>query len=105
EVQPLGKFLALQRGHDLTERDRRRGDITVMGSAGPNGFHDTALVKGPGVVLGRSGASFGQAHYCVKDFWPHNTALYVTDFIGNDRLFAFDLLKSINFSRHNSGGA
>lgn len=76
-----------------------------MGSAGQNGFHDTALAKGPGVVLGRSGASFGQAHYCDKDFWPHNTALYVTDFHDNDQLFVFYLLKSLDFSRHNSGGA
>ena len=76
-----------------------------MGSAGQNGFHDTAIAKGPGVVLGRSGASFGQAHYCEKDFWPHNTALYVTDFHGNDPLFAFYFLRSIDFTRHNSGGA
>jgi type I restriction enzyme S subunit len=101
----LGKFLALQRGHDLTERDRRPGNIPVMGSAGPNGFHDTALVRGPGIVLGRSGASFGQAHYCPSDFWPHNTALYVTDFFGNDRRFAFYFLQAIDFTRHNSGGA
>jgi type I restriction enzyme S subunit len=76
-----------------------------MGSAGQNGFHDTALARGPGVILGRSGASFGQAHYCEKDFWPHNTALYVTDFRGNDPLFVFYFLKSIDFTRHNSGGA
>jgi type I restriction enzyme, S subunit len=76
-----------------------------MGSAGENGFHDTALVNGPGVVLGRSGASFGQAHFCKTDFWPHNTALYVTDFRGNNRLFTFYALKAIDFSRHNSGGA
>lgn len=76
-----------------------------MGSAGPNGFHDVAIVRGPGVVLGRSGASFGQAHYCTADFWPHNTALYVTDFFENDPLFAFYFLKGIDFSRHNSGGA
>jgi type I restriction enzyme S subunit len=76
-----------------------------MGSAGQNGFHDTAIAKGPGVVLGRSGASFGQAHYCEKDFWPHNTALYVTDFHGNDPLFVFYFLRSIDFTRHNSGGA
>jgi type I restriction enzyme S subunit len=105
EVKPLGKFVALQRGHDLTERQRQRGEVPVMGSAGPNGFHDTALVRGPGVVLGRSGASFGQAHYCASDFWPHNTALYVTDFFGNHPLFSFYFLKSIDFSRHNSGGA
>ena len=101
----LGNFIALQRGHDLTWRDRRQGNVPVMGSAGQNGFHDTAIAKGPGVVLGRSGASFGQAHYCEQDFWPHNTALYVTDFRGNHPLFVFYFLRSIDFSRHNSGGA
>jgi len=93
----LGNFIALQRGHDLTWRDRRDGDVPVMGSAGQNGFHDTAIAKGPGVVLGRSGASFGQAHYCERDFWPHNTALYVTDFRGNHPLFVFYFLSSIDF--------
>ncbi len=105
EVTRLGQFVALRRGHDLTERARRKGEIPVLGSAGLNGFHDTALVRGPGLVLGRSGASFGQAHYCSADFWPHNTALYVTDFFGNYPLFAFYFLKSIDFSRHNTGGA
>jgi type I restriction enzyme S subunit len=101
----IGGFVTLKRGHDLTWRDRRDGDIPIMGSAGPNGFHDTALAKGPGVVLGRSGASFGQAHYCELDFWPHNTALYVTDFKGNDPLFVYYLFSLIDFSSHNSGGA
>ena len=105
DAEKLGNFVLLQRGHDLTWRDRRKGDVPVMGSAGQNGFHDTAIAKGPGVVLGRSGASFGEAHYCEKDFWPHNTALYVTDFRGNDPLFVFYFLKSIDFTRHNSGGA
>ncbi|WP_369721122.1 restriction endonuclease subunit S [Bradyrhizobium sp. LLZ17] len=105
EVEKLGNFISLQRGHDLTWRDRRSGEIPVMGSAGQNGCHDTAIAKGPGVVLGRSGASFGQAHYCEHEFWPHNTALYVTDFRGNDPLFVFYFLKAIDFSRHNSGGA
>jgi len=105
EVKSLGDFLALRRGHDLTESDRRSGNVPVLGSGGPNGFHDIALVKGPGLVLGRSGASFGQAQYCDQDFWPHNTVLYVTDFYGHDRAFAFYLLKSINFTRYNSGGA
>ncbi len=76
-----------------------------MGSAGQNGFHDTALAKGPGIVIGRSGASFGQVHYSSTDYWPHNTALYVTDFKGNDPRFAFYFLKLIDFSRYNSGSA
>lgn len=101
----LGEFVALQRGHDLTETERRVGDVPVMGSAGQNGFHDTALAKGPGIVVGRSGASFGQVHFSPVDYWPHNTALYVTDFKGNDERFAFFLLKAIDFSGYNSGSA
>ena len=101
----LGDFLSLQRGHDLTEPERRAGSIPVMGSAGPNGLHDTALAKGPGIVIGRSGASFGQVHLSKCDFWPHNTALYVTDFKGNDPLFAYYFLKTIDFTRFNSGSA
>ncbi len=101
----LGEFVGLQRGHDLTDGERRSGNVPVMGSAGMNGYHDTAKAKGPGVVVGRSGASFGQVHYCQTDYWPHNTALYVTDFHGNDTRFTYYFLKSIDFSRYNSGSA
>lgn len=105
ECTTLGSFISLRRGHDLTARERKPGQVPVMGSAGQNGVHDTAIAKAPGIVLGRSGASFGQAHFCDEDFWPHNTALYVTDFRGNDELFAFYFLKALDFTRHNSGGA
>ncbi len=101
----LGEFVSLQRGHDLTDPERRSGKVPVMGSAGQNGFHDTALAKGPGVVIGRSGASFGQVHFSEKDYWPHNTCLYVTDFHGNDPRFAYYFLSSINFAGYNSGSA
>lgn len=105
ELETLGEFISLRRGHDLTEQQRRRGDVPVMGSAGQNGFHNTAIVKGPGIVIGRSGASFGRVHYCEVDYWPHNTALYVTDFHSNYPRFVYYFLRAIDFSRHNSGGA
>jgi type I restriction enzyme, S subunit len=105
DSENLGNFISLQRGHDLTWRDRQNGEVPVIGSAGHNGFHNMAIASGPGVILGRSGASFGQAHYCKQDFWPHNTALYVTDFKDNDPLFVFYFLTAFDFSRHNSGGA
>jgi type I restriction enzyme S subunit len=104
-VLPLGEIVDLRRGHDLTWRDRRRGDVPVMGSAGENGRHNMALAAGPGVVLGRSGASFGQAHFCEVDYWPHNPALYVTDFRGTDPRFIFYYLSAVDFTRHNTGGA
>jgi len=101
----LGEFVTLQRGHDLTDAKRRPGTVPVMGAAGQNGFHDKAIAEGPGIVVGRSGASFGQVHYCETDFWPHNTGLYVTDFQGNIPRFAFYFLKALDFSRYNSGRA
>lgn len=101
----LGEFVTLQRGHDLTDTERRLGTVPVVGAAGQNGFHNKAMAKGPGIVVGRSGASFGQVHYCPTDFWPHNTGLYVTDFRGNNPRFAFYLLKALDFSRYNSGSA
>ena len=101
----LGEFVALQRGHDLTDPERRPGRIPVMGSAGQNGFHDTARAKGPGIIIGRSGASFGQVHFSSTDYWPHNTGLYVTDFKDNDPYFAYYFLKAIDFTGYNSGSA
>ncbi|MDQ3070731.1 MAG: restriction endonuclease subunit S [Acidobacteriota bacterium] len=97
--------MRIQRGHDLTETERREGRVPVVGSAGANGFHDVALAAAPGVVIGRSGASFGQVHLCREDYWPHNTALYVTDFLGNDPRFTYYFLKGLDFSRYNSGSA
>ena len=105
ETKKLGEFVRLQRGHDLTEHERHPGAVPVMSAAGQYGFHDTAIAVGPGVVIGRSGASFGQVHWCGTDYWPHNTALYVTDFCGNDPRFAFYFLKAQDFSRFNTGGA
>lgn len=101
----LGDLIAIQRGHDLTETERRPGMVPVFGSAGQNGFHDKALAPAPGVVIGRSGASFGQISYCQVPYWPHNTTLYVTDFKGNDPRFVYYCLKGMDFSHYNSGSA
>jgi type I restriction enzyme S subunit len=47
----------------------------------------------------------GAVNYCREPFWPHNTTLYVTDFLGNDPLFAYFLLGSIKFRSYDSGSA
>jgi type I restriction enzyme S subunit len=101
----LGDVLELQRGYDLPESVRRPGTVPVIGSAGITGFHDTVRVRGPGVTIGRSGASFGKATYVRNDFWPHNAALYVKDFKGHDVQWVRYLLESIDFSSMNSGSA
>lgn len=101
----LGDFVRLQRGHDLTASEQRPGLVPVMGSAGPNGTHSKARAKGPGVVVGRSGASIGRVHFSAVDYWPHNTCLYVTDFLGNHPRFAYYLLQTLDLAGYNSGSA
>lgn len=101
----LAEVVALQRGHDLPTQDRRDGNVPIVGSFGITGWHDTAKASGPGVTIGRSGASFGTAAYVATDFWPLNTCLYVTDFKGNDPRYVYALLHSIDFSGYNSGSA
>jgi type I restriction enzyme S subunit len=101
----LEEFVTLQRGHDLTEAQRQPGDIPVMGSAGLAGYHNKAKTKGPGVTIGRSGVgAMGMVNFCSVDYWPHNTVLYVTNFHGNNELFVYYLLSSINFRTYDSGG-
>ncbi len=101
----IGQFLTLQRGYDLTEDERELGNIPVFGAAGKNGFHNKALASAPGIVVGRCGGSFGQVYFANEDFWPHNTAMFVTDLKGNDPQFAYYLLKNLDFTKLNSGSA
>lgn len=101
----LGDLVQLQRGYDLPAQDREDGTVPVMGGGGQNGFHSEHRVKGPGVVIGRSGAGFGNAFYCDQDFWAHNTALFVKDFNGNDVRYVFHFLDNFDFEKYNSGGA
>ena len=102
---PLGEFVSLQRGHDLPDERRQPGRVPVLGSFGITGWHNTAKANGPGVTVGRSGASFGVVAYSPVDYWPLNTALYVSDFHGNDERFAYYLLKHFDFDGFNSGSA
>ncbi len=101
----FGDFVAIQRGHDLPDQDRKSGSVPILGSFGITGYHDTVKAKGPGVTIGRSGASFGVAAYSDQDYWPLNTALYVTDFKGNHPKFVFYFMKAFDFSGFNSGSA
>jgi type I restriction enzyme S subunit len=47
----------------------------------------------------------GAVSYCATDYWPHNTVLYVTDFLGNDERFTYYFLQHLNLRRFDSGSA
>lgn len=61
-------------------------------------------MKSPGVVIGRKG-TLGTVHYIEKDFWPHDTTLWVKDFKGNDPRFISYFLKTLKLERFDSGSS
>ncbi|MCW6003503.1 hypothetical protein K1W54_02735 [Micromonospora sp. CPCC 205371] len=104
QVVPLIRALQLQRGSDLAEGDRVPGPIPVVTTAGATGWHDAALVKGPGVVIGRYG-SVGNVHWVPGDYWPHNTTLYVRNFHGNNPRYCYHLLRSLPYEMEQARAA
>jgi len=90
----IGEQATLQRGIDITKAEQREGNIPVISSGGISSYHDTAAVKGPGVVLGRKGV-VGSVFYVEEDYWPHDTSLWVKDFHGNHPRFVYYFFKSI----------
>lgn len=101
----LSDVALLRRGYDLPFARRRNGAYPVVGSAGISGWHDEGPVAGPGVTIGRSGASIGFATYVPGRYWPLNTTLFVEDFRGNDPRFVYYVLRNLDFQRFNSGSA
>jgi type I restriction enzyme S subunit len=101
----LGEFVTLQRGHDLPDAKRVKGNVPIIGSFGLTGWHNEPKTAGAGVAIGRSGGSMGVVSYSPISFWPLNTALYVKDFHGNDKKFSYYFLKCIDFMSYNSGSA
>jgi type I restriction enzyme, S subunit len=101
----VGDLVTLQRGIDLPDAERREGRIPIMGSFGITGRHSEAACKGPGVTVGRSGASVGVVSYIDEDYWPLNTCLYARDFHGNNPRFTYYFLKTLDLARLNSGSA
>ena len=88
----LGDVLTLKRGYDLPEGSRTPGDVPVVSSSGITGFHNTKKADAPGVVTGRYG-TLGEVYFIDREYWPLNTALYVSDFKGNPPCFILHFLK------------
>jgi type I restriction enzyme S subunit len=103
-VIKVGEIVTLQRGFDITRKEQRAGKIPVVSSSGVLSYHDTAMVKGPGVIIGRKG-SLGTVFYVEDDYWPHDATLWVKDFHGNHPRFIYYFLKSLNFKHFDVGSS
>ena len=102
EEKKVIDFSPLQRGFDLPVSKIIEGDYPVVFSNGILKSHNQYKVKGVGIVTGRSG-TIGEVTFVEKDFWPHNTALWVTNFFGNNPQFVFHFLKNFDLSRFATG--
>lgn len=102
EVRSIAQTAPLQRGTDLPVSELKPGPYPVVYSNGVMAYHEKAIVRGPGVVTGRSG-TLGKVHYIESDYWPHNTSLWVTQFKGNDERFIYYLYSYIGFEIFSSG--
>lgn len=94
EVKKLGKVLELNYGKALKREDRHDGDFPVYGSSGVVGSHDTSLVAGPGIVVGRKG-NVGSVFWCDDDFFVIDTAYFVTSQL--PLRYLFYVLPTLNF--------
>ncbi len=90
----LGDIVNLKRGYDLPSYNRIEGAYPIISSSGISGYHSEYKVEGEGLVTGRYG-TLGQMYYINERYWPHNTALYVTDFKGNYPKYVYFLMKCL----------
>lgn len=102
EVRRLGEIGPLQRGFDLPTSQLREGTYPVIYSNGLLNHHFAYKVKAPGVVTGRSG-TIGKVTYVEKDYWPHNTSLWVTSFNNSSPKFIYYLYTFVGLARFATG--
>lgn len=102
EKKKIIDFAPLQRGFDLPVSTIKKGDFPVVFSNGILKTHNEFKAKAPGVVTGRSG-TIGKVTFVEKDYWPHNTALWVTDFKGNHPKYVYFFYDSYKLERFGTG--
>jgi len=94
DTKKIGDIVNFKRGYDLPIQDRVHGEVPVLSSSGITGFHNEYKIEGEGVITGRVG-TLGDVNYYNGAYWPHNNALYVTDFKGNYPKYVYFLMKSL----------
>ena len=98
------RIFDLKYGKSLISTSRTNGKIPVYGSNGQCGWHDKALQKGPGVILGRKGQGPLGVEWCSSDFWVIDTAYYLvllTDDV--DLKYAYYLIKYVGLNHLKDG--
>lgn len=100
----LGDLITFQRGHDLPKSQMINGKYPVVGSNGIIGYHNEYTTEAPSITIGRSG-NVGNPCIVYGQTWSHNTTLYVKDFKGNDPVFVYYFLKTMDLANYAGGSA
>lgn len=98
----LENVLELAYGKSLTKSDRRDGPYPVYGSGGIGGWHDTALVRGPSIIVGRKG-TVGSLYWEDRDFYPIDTVFFVKSRL--PMTFCYYLLQTLGLEGMNTDAA
>src|SRR5690554_6600677 len=102
EEKKIFEAAPLQRGFDLPKSKMKNGNYPVVMSNGVNEYHSDFMVKGPGVITGRSG-TIGNVHYSESNYWPHNTTLWVTCYYENHPRYIYFMYKRLGLQRYGTG--
>lgn len=101
----VGDLIELKYGKALPAAERTAGEFPVYGSGGMAGSHQTSLVDGPGVIVGRKG-TVGAVYWTEQGFFPIDTTFYVqVRGKGVPMEFAFYMLKHLGLEGMNSDSA
>ena len=98
----LDSILELAYGKALKAEQRKQGSVPVYGSGGITGWHDTALVSHPSIVVGRKG-TVGSLFWESRPFFPIDTVFYVKS--KQPLTYCFELLKTMGLSDMNTDAA
>lgn len=94
EKKPIKQIATLNYGKALKAEVRVPGPFPVYGSSGEVGSHEKALVKGPGIVVGRKG-NVGSVYWVNTDFYPIDTVYFIS--AEESSLFLYHALQNVQF--------
>ena len=99
-----GDIVTLEYGKALRGYEKSGGNYRVYGTNGPIGWHDEALCKHAGVIVGRKRAYRG-IHYAPDPFFVIDTAFYVEPQEKLDPRWCYYALLTCDINGMDSGSA
>ena len=101
-VSRVEDLMTLAYGRALKATDRLPGSVPVYGSGGITGSHDSSLVAGPGVIVGRKG-TVGSLYWEDRNFYPIDTVFFVEPHV--PLTFCYYLLRCLGLDQMNTDAA